>query len=101
METAIQVIWWIALIVALVGTLIILKQVFLILRVLSGIHRLGAITLEAARGIAGNVEQVPSLSALDEPQQRFRSAAGDLADAVESLRMKFTRLAEGRLPEES
>lgn len=93
MDTAIQVIWWIAIVVALIGTVVILKQVALILRTLSGIHRLSVRTLEAARGIARGVEAVPSLPALGESSRALRSSTSDIATAADSIERKLTALS--------
>jgi hypothetical protein len=66
MTTAIQVVWWIGLIGALPATLVILKEVTLVLRALRDIHRLAVITRMAARGVAANLECVPRLATLPE-----------------------------------
>ena len=63
MRTAIEVVWWIGVLGALPATLVILKEVALLLRVLSDIHRLGVYTRDAARGIATNVAVAPQNTA--------------------------------------
>jgi hypothetical protein len=66
MTVAIEVVWWIGLIGALGATLVILKEVTLVLRALRDIHRLGIITRRAARGVAMNLECMPRLATLPE-----------------------------------
>ena len=66
MRTAIEIIWWIGLLGALPPTLIIIKEVVLMLRVLKDIHTLGVYTRDAARGIASNVAVAPQLAAAAE-----------------------------------
>ena len=66
MTVAIQVVWWIGLVGALGATLVILKEVALVLRALRDIHRLAIITRRAARGVAANLECVPRLAAFPE-----------------------------------
>lgn len=98
METAIIVVWSLGLIVALIATMVILKQVSMILGVLQGIHRLGEITRDAARGIAANVEVVPDLGSIDQPVSSFAAAAAGLRANVERLEQKLDMLAGARLP---
>ena len=78
MNTTIEVIWWIGLLGALPPTLIIVKEVVLLLRVLTDIHTLGVYTRNAARGIAGNVAVAPQLSAAAEASERV----GQRIDAI-------------------
>lgn len=54
----ITAVWWIGLIGALVLTLVVLKLVFLVHRVLRDIIRLATIILTASRGVARNVRAV-------------------------------------------
>lgn len=98
METAILVIWSIGLLVALGATVVILKQVTLVLRVLKGIHRLSIITRDAARGIARNVEMVPSLPSVEQPLHDFTAAAAALRSNIDGIERKLEMLAEARLP---
>ena len=98
MQTAIIIIWSIGLIVALIATVIILKQVTIVLRALKGIHRLGIITRDAARGIEANVEAVPRLPSLDEPARELTHASTALREAVERVERRLSMLADARLP---
>ena len=94
-ERAIQVVWWIGLIGALVITAAILKLVMLVVRALQDIHRLAYYTREAARGVAGNVAEVSRQAELEEPARRLREATGDLASATASVERKLDGLAAG------
>lgn len=96
MLTAIQVIWWIAIVIALAATLVVLKQVSLILRELKGIHHLSTVTLKAAHGMAANLEKTSSLPSLDEPSAAFLAVAHELRTAVESMERKIDAVSRGR-----
>jgi hypothetical protein len=58
MSIAILAVWTIGVLGALVATLVILKQSFLVARALLDIARLGEITEQAAQGIAANTAVV-------------------------------------------
>lgn len=98
MDIAIIIIWSIGLIVALLATLVILKEVALVLRALKGIHTLSVITLEAARGIVRNVDPVPTLPSIEQPVHDFAAAAAALRSAVDRVERKLEMLADARLP---
>lgn len=89
METAIVVIWWIGLIVALVLTLVVLKLVALLLRVLGDIHRLAEHTREAARGIVAAADVEPGLVTLTERAQGLRDAVHSLAQAAAAIERRL------------
>ena len=91
MEIAIQVIWWIGLIWALIATGILLKLVSLLLAELSAISRLAVITRDAAAGIAANTEQLASFKALGSPAQRVAAAAERQANAIAAIEEKSRR----------
>ena len=74
--TAVIVIWWIGLAGALIWTLVVVKQVLLLLRVLSSILHLARSTQSAAMAIAENLEGAAALAGLDAP-------ARVLGDALE------------------
>ena len=93
METAIVVIWSIGLIVALLLTLVILKQVSLLLRVLRGIHELAELIRNAARGIATNLQVVPRLGAAAEPALALRDAIHLLAQTASALERQLGAVA--------
>ena len=88
MSRSVQVVWWVGLAGALLATLVILKAVALVLRALRDIHSLAAITRDAARGIARNLEPISSLPTLGEPARQLREAARTIAAAATSLERK-------------
>lgn len=98
METAIIVIWTIGLLVALIATVIILKQVAIVLRTLKGIHRLSIITRDAARGIERNVDAVPRLPSIDEPVRKLIESSRALRQAIERVERKVDMLASADFP---
>ena len=63
----IAIVWWLGLLGALVATLVVLKEVALVLRALRDIRELASLTREAAQGIARNVEPIQGLGALAGP----------------------------------
>lgn len=69
-----ETVWWTGLIGALAATLVILNEVFLVLRALQGIDRLAQRTRAAARGIAANTSATSSLPALGPPVEAVNSA---------------------------
>jgi uncharacterized membrane protein YcjF (UPF0283 family) len=95
MQTSIFVVWSIGLVGALVATLVILKEVALVLRELKAIHRLAEFTREAAQGLATNASAASRLAASEEPARRLREGAGALASASASVERKLDSLATG------
>ncbi len=100
METAIIIVWWFALVVALVLTLWILKLVILIVRTERDILKLAQITLPAARGIASNTGLVSKLEATKGVAGRILQAAVAIeagsASIAEKLRATGRALAQRR-----
>ncbi len=93
MKTAIFVVWLIGLIGMLPATLVILKEVALVLKELKAIHQLAEFTREAAQGLATNASAASRLAALEEPSRRLREGAGALASASASVEQKLDSLA--------
>ena len=91
-DRAIQVMWWIGLIGALIATLAILKEVALVLRALRDIQRLAGITREAARGVAANLAAGSRLAGTEDPARELGEAAAALASAVAALEQKLDAL---------
>lgn len=60
MDPLVELVWWVGLAGALLLTLVVLKLVFLVHRVLQDIVRLGRIILTASGGIARNVRALPA-----------------------------------------
>jgi len=95
MRPAIFVVWLTGLVGALIATLVILKEVSLVLRELKAIHRLAEFTREAAQGLATNASATSQLATLDEPARKLREGAGVLASASASVEQKLDSLATG------
>jgi hypothetical protein len=95
MDTAILVIWWVGLIVALGVTLVILKQVALVLGTLTGIHRLALITRDAARGMAVNMTATSTIPALEPTTREMAEAVKRIAGVAASLEEKLERVTGG------
>ena len=89
METTIIVVWSVALIVALILTLWILKLVVLIVRTEREILQLAHITLPAARGIAANTALISKLEAT-------KGVAGKILNAAVAIE-SGTASVEGKL----
>ncbi|MBI3966215.1 MAG: hypothetical protein HY329_11335 [Chloroflexi bacterium] len=96
MARSTQIIWWVGLAGALVATLVILKEVALVLRTLQQILRLAEITREAARGIADNVSAISKLEGLGEPVGVLHEAVATLAGATASIERKLSLPVGGR-----
>ena len=92
----VQIIWWVGLGGALVLTLVVLKQVALVLRALGDIHQLAMDTREAAEGIARNVAPISRLSALQGPVQGLDDATRTLAAAAGTIEQRLASLAPAR-----
>jgi len=83
--TTIVVVWWIGLAGALAATLVILKEVGLVLRALRDIHRLAIATRHAAVGIAVNVRPIPDLAPLPARARQLVAAHGAVRTASAAL----------------
>jgi hypothetical protein len=92
---AIFVVWLTGLVGALIATLVILKEVALVLRELRAIHRLAEFTRESAQGLATNASAASRLRASEEPARKLREGAGDLASAASSVEQELDSLAAG------
>lgn len=95
MRPAIFIVWMTGVAGALVATLVILKEVALVLRELKAIHRLAEFTREAAQGLSTNASAASRLAVSEEPARRLREGAGALATASASLEQKLDSLAAG------
>jgi hypothetical protein len=98
METAIQVVWWIGLAGALILTLVILKEVALVIRALKDIHQLAELTREAAQGVSNNMAAASRLASLGDSAHELRETLGTLASAAATLEQKLDAVAAGRAP---
>lgn len=95
MDTAIIVVWWVALIVALVLTLWILKLVFLIVRTERDILQLAHITLPAAQGIARNTALISKLEATKGVAGKILNAAIAINSGSASIDEKLRSVGRG------
>ena len=91
-DRAIQVMWWIGLIGALIATLAILKEVALVLRALRDIQRLAGIIRETAQGVATNLAAASRLAGAEDAARELSEAAAALASAVAALEQKLDTL---------
>jgi hypothetical protein len=90
METAIQVVWWIGLIGALPATLLIVKEVALVARVLRHILELAELTREAAQQLERNVAVIPELDDLEQPVAQLRQTVAEIGTAAASIKRKLS-----------
>jgi hypothetical protein len=88
----IQVAWWIGLLGALLATLVVLKQVALVLRALRDIHELAVMTRDAANGIARNVAPIGGLGAVGTPAQELDRQTRTLAATAAAIEAKLGSL---------
>lgn len=91
MNTAILIVWWVGLVGALIATLLILKEVTLVIRTLTDIRQLATRTAAAARGVAEHVAPVPALAGtigsgepLIQAAQHVRTAAVQLEQSIKT-----------------
>ncbi len=101
METAIIIVWWSALIVALILTLWILKLVVLIVRTEREILQLAHITLPAARGIEANTSLISQLETTKGVAGKILGAAGAIEAGTSSVEQKLRAVGQalsGRRP---
>lgn len=82
---AVVILWTIGLVGALVMTLVIVKEVMLVVRALRDIDNLGQITLKAAGGVAGNTSAVAKLDGLGGPVGEISAATQKLGQATAKL----------------
>lgn len=89
MMTAAMIVWTIGLVGALLLTLVILKEVELVLKALAAIYHLTRFTREAARGLAGNVTAVSALAPLGASAEALRQTAARQAQTVATIARKL------------
>lgn len=92
MRLAIEIIWWIGIIGALVPTLVILKEAFLVIGTLRAILRLAEATHVAAQGVGVHVQPAAKLQGLSEIVQRLDA---DVVAATAGLRKLAGRSGSG------
>lgn len=94
MEAAIELIRWSGLILALLLTLVVLKEVAAVLRTLSDIRALAGRIRDAAVGMAENVRGADRLRGTEEPLARLRGAGADLASASRDVAARVENAAD-------
>ena len=92
MRLAIEVVWWIGLVGALVPTLVIVKEAFLVVGTLRRILLLAKSTEAAALGIAEHMAPAAKLQGVAEIVQRLDA---DVRDAARGLRKLSGRSGRG------
>lgn len=86
----IEIIWWVGLLGALAATLVVLKEVALVLRALRDIRELAGMTREAAEGIARNVEPIQGLGAVAGPVASLEEGTRKLAEVAARIEQQLT-----------
>jgi hypothetical protein len=86
----IEIVWWVGLLGALAATLVVLKEVALVLRALREIRELAGMTREAAEGIARNVEPIQGLGALAGPVSSLDEGTRKLAEVAARIEQQLT-----------
>jgi hypothetical protein len=89
----IAIVWWIGLLGALGATLVVLKEVALVLRALRDIRELAGRTREAAEGIARNAEPIEGLGALAGPVGSLDEGTQHLAEVAAQIERQLDALA--------
>ena len=92
MNRAVQAVWWNGLGGAALGTLVILKQVSLVIEALQDIERLAVRTRDAAQGVQANVAVATALPAALAPAVRVAEGAAALAATAATLEQKVDSL---------
>jgi len=89
METAIVVVWWVALILALILTLWILKLVILIVKTERDILQLAHTTLTAAGGIEKNTALISKLETTKAVAGKILGASLAIEASTSSIEQKL------------
>lgn len=95
METAIQGVWWLGLVLAVGATAVLLKEVFLVVGALRDILRLAEITRSAAGGLVRNLADVGRLHGIEGPAGSLREATRSLAQAAGTFEQRVAALPRG------
>ncbi|MCA1607188.1 MAG: hypothetical protein LC775_17365 [Acidobacteria bacterium] len=89
MDTAIIVVWWAALVIALILTLVILKLVLLIVRTEKDILQLAHTTLTASQGIVRNTALISQLEATKGVAGKILNVAVAINSGSASIELKL------------
>lgn len=85
MESAIIVVWWVALVGALMLTIIAVAEIVRIIHHLQEIHRLASMTLPAAQGIVTNTAGIAALDGVAPIVTRFLTASDSVDHASAAI----------------
>jgi hypothetical protein len=96
LETAILIVWWIGLIGALIATLVIVKEVFLVINALQDILKLAELTRHAARGLVHNLQSVEQLAGVEPAARSLHQAMDHLATHAAAVAQKLDTIVEAR-----
>lgn len=88
--TAVQVVWWIGLVVALGLTFVVVKQLVDLLRTLGHLRALAERAAAAAEGLADAVRRPSGLDAAAEAADGVQAGAAALEAAAEAVRETMT-----------
>jgi hypothetical protein len=93
MRTAIELVWWIGLVGALVPTVVILKLAFLVVGRLRDILRLAGLTRDAAAGVAAHVAAVEELRGVGALVTPVDDALGAVVAPLGAIAERVARVA--------
>ena len=92
-EAAVQTVWWIGLILALIVTVIDVALVIRVIRAARKIDALADRTLTAAGGIAGNTAALSKLGATLQVAGALVEKAGPIVNVAESMEKKLAAVS--------
>jgi hypothetical protein len=95
MDSSITIVWWIALIGALILTLVVVKLVLLVVGTERDILRLALRTLPAAEGIANNTALIEKLEATKGVAGRILGVATAIEAGAGSIEQKLRSVGRG------
>jgi hypothetical protein len=93
MRAAIEVIWWLGLVGALVPTLVIVKEALLVIGTLRRILGLAESIWVAAKGIVVHLQAVPNLEGVATIVEQLDRDVGKATDALEDVARRVRRAA--------
>lgn len=91
----IEAVRWVGLTLALALTVVVLKEVVLVLRTLGHIRQLALRIRDASRSLADNVAPAAGLGELEEPATRLGEASAALREAAGALGERTSTLTGG------
>ena len=91
MRTAIEIVWWIGLLGALVPTAVIVKEALLVIGTLRRIRQLAEHTRVAAQGIVVHLQPVPRLQGAGDIVKELDDVIGEAAGALSGVAQRLER----------